>query len=87
MADNSEGNKGGAGKFFLGALLGGIAGAIAGKFIKLDTDGGEEIEDTECECGDECECKKEACEKKVEEVKKEEKEVKKPVAKKTSEKK
>ena len=64
MADNSEKNKGGAGKFLLGAILGGIAGAIAGKFIKLDTDGGEEIEDTDCECDGKCECKKEACEKK-----------------------
>ena len=82
MADNSEKNKGGAGKFLLGAVLGGIAGAIAGKFIKLNTDDGEEVEDDECGCGDKCECKK-ACEKK-EEIKEE---VKKPVAKKTSEKK
>ena len=29
----SQKNKGGAGKFFLGALLGGIGGAIAGRFI------------------------------------------------------
>lgn len=38
-------NKSGAGKFFLGALLGGVAGAIAGKFIKINTDNGEEIDE------------------------------------------
>lgn len=38
-------NKSGVGKFFLGALLGGVAGAIAGKFIKINQDGGEEIDD------------------------------------------
>ncbi|MBR3256427.1 hypothetical protein IKG10_02025 [Candidatus Saccharibacteria bacterium] len=37
--------KSGAGKFFLGALLGGVAGAIAGKFLKIGTDEGEEIEE------------------------------------------
>lgn len=37
--------KSGAGKFFLGALLGGVAGAIAGKFFKIGTDDGEEIEE------------------------------------------
>lgn len=56
----TEKNKSGAGKFFLGALLGGIAGAIAGKFIKVNPDSGEELEDAEeshCNC-DNCECDK-----------------------------
>ena len=34
----SQKNKGGAGKFFLGALLGGIGGAIAGRFIHKNED-------------------------------------------------
>lgn len=38
-------HKSGAGKFFLGALLGGVAGAIAGKFIKISKDSGEEIDE------------------------------------------
>lgn len=38
-------NKSGAGKFFLGALLGGVAGAIAGKFFKVHADSGEEIDE------------------------------------------
>ena len=68
----AEKSKGGAGKFFLGAALGAIAGALAGKFINVKKDDGEELE--ECEC-DECDCKKEEAEAPVE-TKKERKEKK-----------
>ncbi len=61
MAENK--GKSGAGKFFLGALLGAAAGAIAGKFISFKKDGGEELD--ECGCEDKCECRKEATEKPV----------------------
>lgn len=77
----AEKNKSGAGKFVLGALLGGIAGAIAGKFVSDKT---EKCEKGECKCGDECDCKEEDkphCEKT-----KEEKEAK-PAEKSNSEKK
>ena len=67
MTDKSEKDnkpKSGAGKFLLGALLGGIAGAIAGKFIKIGPDdGGEEIEEKsqkKCDCSEKCDCKKKA---------------------------
>lgn len=41
-------NKSGAGKFFLGAALGALAGAIASKFISFDKkDCEEEVEDLE----------------------------------------
>ncbi len=40
-------NKSGKGKFFLGALLGGVAGAIAGRFIKNNMDSGEEIDESD----------------------------------------
>ena len=33
MAEEKQKNKSGAGKFFLGAALGALAGAIAGKFV------------------------------------------------------
>ena len=64
MAEKPEKNKGGAGKFFLGALLGGLAGAIAGKFVsgKVKKDDEDEL-DGECECGDECKCGKDKCKK------------------------
>ncbi|MBR3229180.1 hypothetical protein IKF67_03070 [Candidatus Saccharibacteria bacterium] len=62
MAENTEKNKSGAGKFFLGALLGGIAGAIAGKFIKLGDDGGEEVEEG-CNCEGRCDCKEKEAKK------------------------
>ena len=58
----TEKNKSGAGKFLLGALLGGIAGAVAGKFIKVNPDDGEEVED-ECNCGDDCKCANKPAEK------------------------
>ncbi len=52
----AEKNKSGAGKFILGALLGGLAGAIAGRFISVKS---EEEDPEDCECGGECEhCKK-----------------------------
>lgn len=35
MAEKSK--KGGAGKFFLGAVIGGLAGLIAGRQLKSDT--------------------------------------------------
>ena len=81
MADNSK--KGGAGKFFLGAILGGLARAFAGRFIKEKMDEEDLDEDANCECGDDCKCEdKCTCEKKTT------KKTSKPVAeKKTSEKK
>ena len=51
MAEKKEKNKSGAGKFFLGAALGALAGAIAGKFISVN-------KDEDCECGDKCDCEK-----------------------------
>ena len=56
MAESKENNnKGGAGKFFLGAALGAAAGFIASKFISanMKKDGGEEIEES-CDCGAKC---------------------------------
>ena len=44
MADKTEKKKGGKGKFFLGAILGGIAGAIAGRFVTATA----EENSTEC---------------------------------------
>ena len=43
MAEEKK-NKSGAGKFFLGAALGAIAGAIASKFISVS----EDEDDEEC---------------------------------------
>ena len=55
MAEKSK--SGGAGKFFLGALLGAAAGAIAGRFISVKADS-EDEDPEECGCGGECEhCK------------------------------
>lgn len=72
MAENEK-HKSGAGKFFLGALLGAAAGAIAGKFISVKQDDEEEPED--CDCGGECEhC--EARDEKIAELKDELKEAK-----------
>ena len=68
-------NKSGAGKFFLGALLGAAAGAIAGKFMSDKIEKCECDED-ECGCGCEGEC----------ECNKEEKPVEKPTEKKTEKK-
>lgn len=48
MADNENKKSGGAGKFFLGAALGAIAGVVASKFISNS-------KDDECDC-DECDC-------------------------------
>ena len=55
----TENNKKGTGKFFLGALLGAAAGAIAGKFVseKLKDDAGN-CENDDCKCGEKCECGK-----------------------------
>ena len=75
----AEKSKGGAGKFFLGALLGGLAGAVAGKFMSSKCD---EDKDDECECGDDCECgDKGECKEKPETKK--EPTGKKPIEKKT----
>lgn len=53
----AEKNKSGAGKFFLGALLGAAAGAIAGRFISVKADK-EDEDPEECGCGGECDhCK------------------------------
>lgn len=53
-------NKSGVGKFFLGAALGAALGAIASKFVKIETDDGEEIDEPQCDCGDKCDCKKQS---------------------------
>lgn len=69
MAENNEkSKKGGAGKFFLGALLGAVAGAIAGKavsakFKKLEDDEDFDDCDNELDCGGECRRCKEKDEK------------------------
>lgn len=81
----NEKKKGGAGKFFLGALFGGIAGAVAGKFIK------DKMDTAECEC-DEClgECDECCCgdfDKEVATKKSDDKKTEKAGEKKTSEKK
>lgn len=89
MAEKSE-KKGGAGKFILGAVLGGIAGAIAGKFIKLNQDD-EDDEECNADEGRSCyeKCKSEKKDEEGVKVEKSEdnKDVKKTAAKKTSEKK
>ena len=46
MAENNEKSKSGAGKFFLGALIGVAIGAVAGKIISSKLNGDEE-EDAE----------------------------------------
>ena len=82
----AEKNKSGAGKFFLGALLGSIAGAVAGKFIKIEPDDGEELDEIEDEIEDDdgkcdkCKCVDCKCDKKSDTEEK-------PVAKKKSNKK
>ena len=55
MAEKKNKKKGGSGKFFLGAALGAIAGAVAGKFFS-EPEG-------KCKCGDDCNCKKTATKK------------------------
>lgn len=58
----AEKNKSGAGKFFLGALLGGVAGAIAGRFISVKAENEESegcecgCKDGKCKCGKDCRC-------------------------------
>lgn len=59
MAEKKKSN--GAGKFILGAALGALAGAIAGKFISTKTtEDEEEICDKDCKCEKECKCEKAA---------------------------
>ena len=84
----TEKAKGGAGKFFLGAALGAMAGAIAGKFVstKKDKCNCDKIN----ECGRKastCECDKKS--KQVSEIAKDsvEKAEKKPAEKKSADKK
>ena len=57
MADKEEKKKGGAKKFFLGAILGGIAGAVAGRFITAKAE--EASEGHGCNCDGECHCDEE----------------------------
>ncbi len=76
MTEKNEKNlpkKHGAGKFFLGAVLGAAAGAIASKFIKIDFTSDDDKEAAEksktksCKCDDDCKCDKDAkcdCDKK-----------------------
>ena len=60
--------KNGAGKFFLGALIGGVAGFVASRFVSIDVkkekdiDDEDECENEECEC-EECECEDCKCKK------------------------
>ena len=69
MTEKAEKNKGGAGKFFLGAALGAVVGAVASKFIKLNPEDEEDEEEMACpKCEKDCkkcECKKEKTAKKV----------------------
>ncbi|MDO4747400.1 MAG: hypothetical protein Q4A70_03640 [Candidatus Saccharibacteria bacterium] len=76
MAENKEKGKSGAGKFFLGALIGAAAGAVAGRFLSSRA---EKNDLDECECGDDCDCKKEevAVEEKAEKATDTKKEAKK----------
>ena len=70
MAEKSK--KGGAGKFFLGAAIGAAAAAVAAKLIGSK-------KKKACECGDDCDCKKEevAVEEKAEKATDTKKEAKK----------
>lgn len=45
----------GAGKFILGAAIGAVVGAIAGKFISVKNGESDDC-DEECDCDDTCEC-------------------------------
>lgn len=78
MTEKIKKNKSGAGKFFLGALLGGVAGAIAGRFMKVVADD----KDNGCPCDENCD----KCEEKAGESK-QKVEDKKTTTKKTGEKK
>ena len=63
MTEQKEKNKSGAGKFFLGAALGALAGTVFSRFMSAK----EEAEDEEdscdhnknCTCKANCECHKE----------------------------
>ena len=44
----------GAGKFILGAALGALVGAVAGKFVSAKEHDDECGDD--CDCGDDCKC-------------------------------
>ena len=50
MADEKKSS--GAGKFILGAAIGALVGAIAGKFISSK----EHDDECECDCEGECNC-------------------------------
>lgn len=68
-----EKNKSGAGKFFLGALIGTVAGLVASRFVSVDitkNDDDDEEDDEDDELCDECECVECDCEKKETETKK-----------------
>ena len=62
MAKDKKEKKGGAGKFFLGALIGSIAGAVAGKFIRSDD--AVPVEDDKCDCKEKCDNHKQKHEQK-----------------------
>lgn len=55
----TEKKSSGAGKFFLGAALGAIAGAVAGKFMSGKG---------KCDCGEECDCVSDECDEPVKEA-------------------
>ncbi len=65
-------NKNGAGKFFLGALLGSWAGALAGRFVATivqHNEGDESKTDGDKRCSKDCKCdKKEKSESVVKEA-------------------
>ena len=54
----------GAGKFILGAAIGALVGAVAGKFISTKEPDDECDCGGDCECGDDCVCDNCDCDKK-----------------------
>ena len=53
---NKKANRGGKGKFFLGAAIGAAVGAIAGRLISKKSNECECGCGDNCKCGDECKC-------------------------------
>ena len=64
MAEEKK-NKGGKGKFVLGALVGAAAAVVAGKAIKARSKD-ENSCDCDCDCGDDCDCEECDCDSKDE---------------------
>lgn len=60
MAEKNDKKSNGAGKFFVGALIGTLVGAVASRFVSVSIHKDEDFDDfddEECDC-EECECKK-----------------------------